>query len=172
VDGIYLDELKLDDYLLADFVSKGAARQEPEANAPINLYVAYYASQRTGQAIHSPRSCLPGGGWRIQEMTRRDVTGVLRRRGVPLRVNRAVIQQGAQRQLVYYWFQERGRDITDEYLVKWYLFKDAVALNRSDGALVRLITPLGDGEDAARGDARLTRFSTAVLPLLDRYIPD
>jgi len=136
MEPIYLDELKLDDYLLADFVPGDASAEAIHIDDPVNVYVAYYASQRTGQSVHSPRSCLPGGGWRIQELDQREVAEVPRR-GAPLRVNRAVIQQGAERQLVYYWFQERGRDITNEYLVKWYLFADSLTRNRSDGALVR-----------------------------------
>jgi exosortase D (VPLPA-CTERM-specific) len=179
VEAIYLDELKLDDYLLADFVAanagaSGAQRAPSEldaTNGSVNLYIAYYASQRTGQAVHSPRSCLPGGGWRIQEISQHEVPGVPRA-GPPLRVNRALIQQGEERQLVYYWFQERGRDVTNEYLVKWYLFVDALALNRSDGALVRLITPLREGEDATLGDARLSRFTATLSSTLQRYVPD
>jgi exosortase D (VPLPA-CTERM-specific) len=172
IESIYLDELQLDDYLLANFVVPPATSVQSAADmAPINLYVAYYASQRTGQSVHSPRSCLPGGGWRIQDLSRRDVASVRNGAG-PLRVNRVLIQQGAQRQLVYYWFQERGRDITNEYLVKWYMLQDALIRNRSDGALVRLIAPLRDGEDATLGDARLTRFAAAVLPMLQRYVSD
>jgi exosortase D (VPLPA-CTERM-specific) len=171
MESVYLDELKLDDYLLADFVPAGTARTSTTTprESGVDLYVAYYASQRTGQSVHSPRSCLPGGGWRIQKLDQHDVAGV-RLRGGPLRVNRAIIQQGSERQLVYYWFQERGRDITNEYLVKWYLLSDALTLNRSDGALVRVITPLQDGEDATVGDARLSRFSASVLPELQKYV--
>jgi EpsI family protein len=139
--------------------------------APVNLYVAYYASQRTGQAVHSPSSCLPGGGWRIEQFDQREVPGVQLRTG-PLRVNRAVIRQGLQRMMVYYWFQERGRDITSEYLVKWYLLVDALTQQRTDGALVRLITPMREGEDLADGDARLQQFSVAAVPELRGYLPD
>ena len=164
IETVYLDTLKLDDYVLADFV-----RDAP--GPPVNLYVAYYASQRTGEAAHSPRSCLPGGGWRILDFTQHEVAGV-RFNGAPLRVNRAIVQHGADRQLVYYWFQERGRDITNEYLVKWYLLEDALLRNRTDGALVRLITPMPDTESAAAGDARLAQFVSSVLPELHEYLPN
>ena len=93
--------LKLDDYLLADFTDG--------AGEAVNLYIAYYNSQRKGEAVHSPRSCLPGGGWQMQDFGQRAVPGVLVG-GVPLRVNRTVIELGDQRQLVYYWFQQRGPD--------------------------------------------------------------
>jgi exosortase D (VPLPA-CTERM-specific) len=167
----YLDELQLDDYMLADFAPQGQLALVRGMSAPVNLYVAYYASQRTGQAVHSPSSCLPGGGWRIEHFEQRDVPGTQLRSG-PLRVNRAVIQQGLQRMLVYYWFQERGRDLTSEYLVKWYLLVDALTQQRTDGALVRLTTSVAEGEDLATADARLQRFSIATLPRLRAYLPD
>lgn len=164
IEDVYLDVLKLTDYVMADFHRSN----EPAA---VNLYVAYYASQRTGQAVHSPASCLPGGGWLMQDLRRHAVPG-LEVRGRPLEVNRVVIQQGAQRELVYYWFQERGRDITDEFTAKWYLLTDAISRNRTDGALVRLITPLGANERPEEADARLVRFLQPAAHLLPAYVPD
>jgi EpsI family protein len=171
IDQIYLDELKVDDYLMDDFAWTQTPNSSVVSGASVNLYVAYYAVQRPYQTVHSPRSCLPGGGWRIEQLDQRQVPG-LRLGSGPLRINRALIQQGNQRELVYYWFQERGRDITSEYLGKWYLLVDAVSRNRTDGALVRLITPLRDGEDPRLGDARLTQFGAAAVPTLARYLPD
>jgi exosortase D (VPLPA-CTERM-specific) len=175
LDTIYIDTLKMDDYVLADFVKAGADAAPPVPlaadAAPVNLYVAYYASQRTGQAAHSPRSCLPGGGWRIVDFGQREVAGV-RSNGVPLRVNRAIVQLGESRELVYYWFQERGRDITSEYLVKWYLLKDALLRNRTDGALVRLVTPVLRNETETAADARLAQFAGSALPALQSYVPN
>jgi len=168
LEGIYLDTLKLDDYVLADYVHPGTGAA---AAVPVNLYVAYYASQRTGQSAHSPRSCLPGGGWRIVDFSRRELSGVAGPAGA-LHVNRVVIQQGAQRELVYYWFQQRGRDITNEYLVKWYLLQDALLRNRTDGALVRLITPLDASETEGLADARMTDFARSMLPTLRNYLPN
>jgi exosortase D (VPLPA-CTERM-specific) len=172
LEAVYLDTLKMDDYVLADFVrTDGAAEAPARFDAPVNLYIAYYASQRTGQAAHSPRSCLPGGGWRILDFQPHEVTGV-RGPGAPLRVNRVLVQYGSERQLVYYWFQERGRDLTNEYVVKWYLLQDALLRNRTDGALVRLITPLRDNEPAAAADARLAKFTASTLATLRNYLPD
>jgi len=167
LDSIYVETLRFDDYLLADYVS--ASTSSDQRGAPVNIYVAYYASQRSGRAEHSPGACLPAGGWHVQKWQRYEVPGV-HVRGEPLRVNRAVIQKGSERELVYYWFRERGRDVTSEYLAKWYLFADAVTRNRSDGALVRMITPLKEGEDAALGDEQLSRFSASMLPLLTQYV--
>lgn len=163
LEPIVLDELKLDDYLLADYAA-------PEQRA-VNLYAAYYATQRADQSAHSPRSCLPGGGWVMSDFGQRRLTGVAGGTA-NLRVNRAVIQKGDYRQLVYYWFQQRGRDITNEYAVKWYLFVDALKGRRSDGALIRLTTALAPAEDVAAGDARLAAFAAAVTPALPAFIPD
>ena len=171
IEGVYLDELQLDDYLLADFTPRQADAVPPAANGTVNLYVAYYASQRTGQTVHSPSSCLPGGGWRIEQFEQRELPGIRLHSGL-LHANRAVIRQGDQRMLVYYWFQERGRNLTSEYLVKWYLMVDALMRERTDGALVRFITPLRENEDAAAGDARLQQFAAAALPQLQGSLPD
>jgi exosortase D (VPLPA-CTERM-specific) len=170
LENVYLEALQLDDYLLMNFVPI-APVSATQAATPVNLYVAYYASQRTGHSVHSPSSCLPGGGWRLQQVGPVEVPGVAIN-GAPLRVNRAVIQQGDQRELVYYWFMERGRALTSEYLVKWYLAADAVTKQRSDGALVRLITPLPEGADTAPFDAQLARFAAAAVPQLGRYLPN
>jgi len=134
LESFYLDVLKVSDYLIADFVG-------PDKRL-VNFYAAYYVSQRKGESAHSPRSCIPGGGWEIASLTERDIQAAPGG-GRPLRVNRALIQKGEEKQLVYYWFQQRGRMLTNEYMVKWYLFWDALTRNRTDGALVRLITPVG-----------------------------
>ncbi len=159
----FIDTLKFDDYTIADYV-------HPD-NAAVNLYVAYYGSQRKGASIHSPRSCIPGGGWEIQSLTTRTIEGV--QMGVaPLKVNRLLIQLGDARQLVYYWFQQRGRVMTNEYLVKWYLFWDALTKNRTDGALVRLTTVAPKGMDIAEADRTLAKFAQDIAPQLERYVPD
>ncbi|MBI5617975.1 MAG: VPLPA-CTERM-specific exosortase XrtD [Gammaproteobacteria bacterium] len=163
LEKVYIDALKFTDYALINF--KGTRGE------PVTFYVAYYESQRKGQSAHSPRSCLPGGGWRIESLTQTDVEGATVA-GHPLRVNRVLITYGDQKQLVYYWFQQRGRIITNEYLVKWYMFVDAIRKNRTDGALVRLTMPLGPGVDPAKGDAALSQFSRDVAPELAKYIPN
>jgi exosortase D (VPLPA-CTERM-specific) len=163
LEGIYLDTLKLDDYVLADFVNDGGQ--------PINLYISYYNSQRKGEAVHSPRACLPGGGWQFREFDQRDLPAV-RFNGRTLRVNRTVIELGNQRQLVYYWFQQRGRIMTNEFAVKWYLFWDAVTRHRTDGAMVRLIAAVPHDGDEAAADRQLTEFASRIAPDLSRYIPN
>lgn len=159
-----LGALKLDDYLNADYLSE-------HSGATVNFYVAYYASQRKGASAHSPRSCIPGGGWEIDSIEPRelDLAGP---DGNPLTVNRVVISRGVARQIVYYWFQQRGRVVTNEYLVKWYILVDSLLRHRTDGALVRLVTPVGKDESEADADARLLRFAHAVEPELPGFIPD
>ncbi len=136
----------------------------------MNLYVAWYDSQRAGRSVHSPRTCLPGGGWQIVEFDQVTVPGA-QVAGEPLRVNRVVMGMGTSKQLVYYWFQQRGRIITNEYLAKWFLFWDSLTRNRSDGALVRLVTPVGEGESSSTADADLARFTAELEPVLERHVP-
>jgi len=163
LETVFTDQLKLDDYLLADYVNA--------AGSSVNLYIAYYHSQRKGEAVHSPRSCLPGGGWQMRDFGQHELQQVAVG-GRPLRVNRALIELGNQRQLVYYWFQQRGRIIDNEFAVKWYLFWDALTEHRTDGALVRIITPLGAAGSEAQADQRLTDLATRVVPDLGRFVPN
>jgi exosortase D (VPLPA-CTERM-specific) len=156
----YLDQLKLDDYLLADFGRP--------AGLPVNLWIAYYDSQRKGQSAHSPRSCLPGGGWDFTSFGEHAVSTP----GGTVTVNRAVIAHGAERQLMYFWFQQRGRVVTNEYLVKWFIFRDAVTRNRTDGALVRLIVPIPPQSSEADADRELTQFVRLLSSRLSHYVPD
>jgi exosortase D (VPLPA-CTERM-specific) len=164
LEPVYADALQLDDYVMADFVDVGGP--------PINFYVAYYQSQRSGHRVHSPINCIPGGGWTILNLQKRSLplSGPDGQTAVP--VNRAVIELGTQRSLVYYWFQERGRLLTNENVVKWYIFWDALTKNRTDGALVRLVVPIAPGVKEADLDAKLQNFVALVEPRLNNYVPD
>ncbi len=158
------EELEADDYLSAFF------RNPAEAEG-VDLFLSYYASQTQGSAIHSPAVCLPGAGWEVAAIRPMRVELP----GTPFgsfTLNRAVIQKGLDRQLVYYWFAQRGRHLTNEYLVKWYLFIDGLTRNRTDGALVRLVTPLGRNEPEEAADARLGDFLRDVFPRLNAFVPD
>ncbi|UHD16226.1 VPLPA-CTERM-specific exosortase XrtD [Thiocapsa bogorovii] len=163
MERVYVDALQLDDYLLSDY--------RASSGESVNLYVAYYESQRKGASVHSPKTCLPGGGWQIREFSQVEIPGA-GTSGSPLRVNRSLIQMGDERLLVYYWFQQRGRLMTNEYLVKWYLFWDALVRNRTDGALVRLTVPLEPGQDAGEADELLRAFSQTIADPLRRFIPE
>src|SRR5262249_12371997 len=132
--------LGADDYLDATYSNP--------TTAPVNLFVAYYRSLTQGAGIHSPEVCLPAGGWEVSAWTTID-SGLITASGAALWVNRAIIQKGFSRQLVYYWFDERGRALTNDYAAKAYTVLDAVARARADGALVRVITPIDGTIDAA-----------------------
>lgn len=159
----YIDALRFDDYVLADYRS--------DHGHLVNFYTAYYQSQRKGQSAHSPKSCLPGGGWEITSITHKELpssTTITQ----PLMVNRAVIHKGDQKQIVLYWFKQRDRYLADEYLVKVYLLWDAISRQRTDGALVRLASLVGPGESEAIVDQRLQGFAAAIGQELSRFVPD
>jgi EpsI family protein len=136
------------------------------ADVPVQLYIGYYASQRTGDTIHSPKNCLPGAGW---DPIRSEYVRISLRDGRQIVVNEYVIQQDQNKQLVFYWYQGRGRIIASEYAGKFWMVADAIYRNRTDGALVRLTTPLNDGEEKAR--ARLLNFTEILFPHLDELLP-
>jgi len=151
-----VNSLALEDYVLSDY-----SKSDGKA---VNLYVAYYASQRTGESPHSPLVCIPGEGWSITKFQRTSY-------GAEHPLNRAIIERNGSKQLVYYWYEERGRRIASEYWSKWYLLSDAITKNRSDGALVRLITTIGPGELVRDADNRLQFFMHDLLPALSGYLP-
>jgi exosortase D (VPLPA-CTERM-specific) len=151
--------LGLDDYILSDY-------SRPDGKM-VNLYVAYYASQRKGESPHSPVVCIPGGGWAITNLNEINyVTG-----GEAQPLNRVIIAKGPIREIVYYWFDERGRQIANEWAAKFYLLADAIMKNRTDGALVRLTTQVLPGETDEDADRRLRTFMQAAVPRLAEYLP-
>lgn len=158
IDKETLDVLKADDILNRVYVqgTRGAY-----------LFVAAFRSQRNGKAPHSPKNCLPGSGWTPLNSGEMVVdTGV---RG-PITVNRYVVAHGDQRSLVLYWYQSRDRAIASEYKAKFWVMADAVRLNRTDTALVRVVVPITDhNEDAAVQTA--TDFVKAFYGTLRQYLP-
>jgi EpsI family protein len=146
-------------------------REYENASQPqplISLFIAYFPTQKAGDTIHSPNHCLPGAGW---VPTSREVVQIARPDGSSFPVNRYVVSKSGERQLVLYWFQAHGRVVASEYRAKYYLVSDSVRMNRSDGALVRLLTPMLDGETPDAAQARLMKLGSQFLPLLDSYIP-
>ncbi len=157
-----LDVLGHPEYVVRDY--ENASRPQP----PINLYIVYFPSQRAGDTIHSPDHCLPGAGWtpisrEVIQLTRPD------RSSIP--VNRYVVSKLGERQLVLYWFQAHGRVVASEWSAKYYLIADAIRMNRSDGGMVRLMTPMLDGESPEAAQARVMKLGSQFFPLLDSYIP-
>ena len=142
--------------------------RSPGGQAPINLYIAFFPSQRTGDTIHSPKNCLPGDGWMPLESQR-----------IPLRnpdsseisVERYLVGRGADRDVVLYWYQAHGRVTPSEYWAKIFLVTDAIRMNRTDGALVRVVVPVEPGANPAIAEKRGVDFAEAILPMLGSYIP-
>lgn len=165
-------EIVQDDKTLAvlgpgDFLER--VYQDPDGKLPwVDLFLAYFPSQRAGETPHSPQHCLPGSGWNPEENVR--IMLSLPGHG-PFPANRYVISKAGDRQLVLYWFWAHDRGVASEYLAKFYLVKDAIGMNRSDGSLVRLVTPMFPGETPDAAQQRILPFTSAVVPLLDDYIP-
>ncbi len=163
LDADVAEVLKADDYINSTYIAPGEAQ-------PVNLFVAFYNRQTEGAGIHSPEVCLPSGGWEISSLGPRDVDMT----GTPyghFTVNRAVIQMGTTRQLVYYWFEQRGRHMTSDFAAKASMVKDSLLRDRTDGALVRFVTPIGVREDEAAADVRLQRLMAGALQSLPRFVP-
>ncbi len=142
--------------------------QNPNERRQVDLFLAYVANQRTGDWLHSPKHCLPGAGW-VPVLSGQ--MSLARPGGGQVIVNRYVIAKGLERQLVLYWYQAHGRVVASEYWAKFYLVKDAIRLNRSDGSLVRIITPVLGSESLETGEQRAVGFAEQILPILDDYIP-
>lgn len=152
--------LSATDYLAADFDRAGAL-------APVGLFVAWYARQADGTGIHSPEICLPAAGWEIASLDRTNLTAG----GETFPVNRAIIQKGLDKQMVFYWFEQRGRRLTSDWQAKFSAVRDGLLTGRSDGMMVRFTTPLHPGETEADAEARLQAMARAALPALTPLIP-
>lgn len=156
--------LGADDYLNAIYQAPG------EANY-VSFFSAWYEKQTEGQAIHSPEVCLPVGGWEVFAITPTQITIPDTIYGT-FTVNRAVIQKGLDKQLVYYWFEQRGTRMTNDFAVKISVVRDMLLRGRGDGALVRFVTPIGRDETEAEAEARMQRFMGSLLTRLPRFIPE
>jgi exosortase D (VPLPA-CTERM-specific) len=142
----------------------------PAAVASVGLFMAWYDDQTKG-GVHSPEICLPGGGWEIAWLERTDVTEQMGS-ATPFNLNRAIIQRGDARMMVYYWFQQKDRRIAWDFAAKYWLMMDGITTGRTDGALVRLTTPIRPDETDAAAEARLQEVLEEMLPTLPRFIPD
>jgi EpsI family protein len=165
---IPLDQDTLDILGAGEFLERGyenASQPQPL----INLFIAYFPTQKAGDTIHSPNHCLPGAGWIPISRERVRIT---RPDGSSFPANRYVgSQSGGGQELVLYWFQAHGRVVASEWQAKYYLVSDSIRMNRSDGALVRLMTPILDGETPDNAQARMMKLGSQFVPLLDNYIP-
>ena len=162
MDPEFIDGLNFSDYIIVNFRNG--------ASPAVNLYTAYYESQRKGESIHSPSSCLPGSGWEFHQAGRTEISLADDIHG-NLSVNRAVMSNAGHQQLSYYWFPMRGRTLTNIWEMKFYNFWDALTQQRTDGALVRLITPVRKNETIADADLRLQAFAREIVPVLNEFLP-
>jgi exosortase D (VPLPA-CTERM-specific) len=160
MEKMYLDVLDLSDYLLIDY--------QNGKHQNVNFYVAYNESQRGGKSSHSPASCLPGTGWVFKDS---GITSVELSGGKVIKVQRAFMDKNGQQLLAYYWFPQRGRILHNLFELKLFAFWDAIVTHRTDGALVRIITPVRDSGNLMESDSRLQDFVKVMLPVLDQYLP-
>lgn len=152
--------LKADDYLTRDYRS-------PSSSELVNLYVAFFKTQRTGQTPHSPKNCLPGGGWvpSVSAIVPIQIPGLRE----PIRVNQYIVSKGPLRDVVMYWYQSHGRVVASEYTAKIYVVADALRYNRTDTALVRVVVPVNGSDDDA---VRLAReFIASFFTPLAQFLP-
>jgi exosortase D (VPLPA-CTERM-specific) len=162
LDQATLDILGNPEYILRDYA-------DPSGREPwINLFIAYYATQKAGETPHTPAHCLPGAGW---IPTQRQLIALKPPDASPFPANRYVIVNGADRELVIYWFQAQGREVASEYRLKYYLVANSIRLHRSDGALIRLMTPMYEGESADAAQVRIMQLGDPLLSQLSNYIP-
>jgi exosortase D (VPLPA-CTERM-specific) len=162
-DGIRFSEetesvLKTSDYMMREYVRDGRLA---------NLYIGYYASQKTGATYHSPQNCLPGAGW---EMRKPEIVTIKTPSGKVFEANRYIIENGKYKEVMIYWYQGRGRVQASEYYDKIYTVLDSVTKRRSDGSMVRVMTSVGVSEEGATAAAM--DLSAEVSDKLSLYVPD
>ena len=184
IDGKVAEDIPLEDDVLAvlgkgDFLNRlyttprmqqaSTTGAKPGASLPVGLFIGYFATQRTGQSIHSPQHCLPGAGWTFESSRYTNLDDI---QGKRYNVGEYVINNGESKQFVIYWYQAHGRSIANEYKAKAYMLADAIRYNRTDGALVRVITPIAGNEQVADARDRVVRFTSQMTPYLPQFIPN
>jgi EpsI family protein len=163
-------DLSIDDETLqilgpGDFLLRSYEKQQQPS---VNLFLAYFPTQRAGDTIHSPKNCLPGAGWSPVESARITLSSPGH---IPFTANRYVIARGESRELVLYWYWAHDRGVASEYWAKYYEVADSLKMNRSDGALVRINSAMGAGETPEAAEQRLLPFANQIVPLLNDYVP-
>lgn len=155
--------LAADDYINSTYVSSSEG-------AAVNFFSAFYHKQTEGSGIHSPEVCLPSGGWEIFQLDQKEVSFPETSFGT-FELNRAVIQKGLSKQLVYYWFEQRGVRHTNDVIAKLDVVLDSFRINRTDGAIMRFVTPIGVNESDSDAERRIEALMAEVLPRIPRFIP-
>lgn len=156
-----LDTLGPGDFLVRRY-------QDSATYSQVDLFIAYFPSQRSGDAIHSPKNCLPGAGWSPVRADR-ILLQVPGQAAIP--ANRYLIAKAEQRELVLYWYWAHNRAVASEYAAKFYLVTDSIRQRRTDGSMIRISTPLADKESLDSAQQRLEQFAGNIVPLINNYIP-
>ena len=177
IDGLTAQDYPLDSETLAvlgdgRFLNRVYSNPGPNQRPlvpPVSLFIGYFPTQRSGQSIHSPQNCLPGAGWAFLSST---VINLPTANGRPYPVGEYLIGNAGEKQVVLYWYLAHGRSVANDYKAKAYMMLDALRWNRTDGALVRIVTPLGPNEALNTAEQRAIHFANQVTPLLPRFIPN
>lgn len=177
IDGWAAQDFPLDSETLAvlgDGRFLNRVYSEPGANGrplvpPVSLFIGYFPTQRSGQSIHSPQNCLPGAGWAFLSSKEIDLPTA---DGRPYPVGEYLIGNAGQKQVVLYWYLAHGRSVANDYKAKAYMMLDAIRWNRTDGALVRIVTQVEQNETLEAAQQRAIHFANQVTPLLPRFIPN
>ncbi len=162
IDARVVEELGATDLINREY-------RDARTNHSLGLFVAFFSSQQKGGTIHSPKNCLPGAGWSVVEGSTIPIS--VPGHAETLMVNQYVIQKDQNKQVVLYWYQSQGRVIASEYSAKFYLMWDALRNNRSDGALVRIVSPVRNGDQRAALEQAVA-FAQESFPQLNRYLPN
>lgn len=155
------DVLGVDNSYLANYYNKDGGY--------LQLYIGYYQSQGEGEQIHSPKNCMPGGGWNTTQTSIEEVV-VKGNNPEKIKVIKLILEKGIEKQVVLYWYQSGGRVIASEYLQRIYLVVDSITRHRTDGSFIRLIAPVS-GNDEERASKHLKGFAENLIPILKEYIP-
>jgi len=155
------DILKADDTLNRIYLA-------PDNATPAYFFIAFFKTQRTGQAPHSPKNCLPGAGWEPieSEPVHIQVPG----RAEPILSNRYVVAKGEDKSVVLYWYQSHNRIIAGEFQAKFWLIADSIKYRRSDSALVKVMVPVR-GNDVQEATKTAVDFVQASFPSLEKQLP-
>ena len=160
VDPEVLEVLKADDVVSRIY-------QRPGTILPVNLFVAFFRSQRTGKAPHSPKNCLPGNGW-VESSADQITINITGR--TPIRVNRYITARGDMKAVVLYWYQSRSRVVPGEFEAKFWVIADAIRYNRTDTSLVRVWVPVA-GDDLASSSRTAVEFVQTIFNPLHHFLP-
>ena len=160
------DQIFGDDVMAVLGVDHYIMRQYHDRNGyGLGLYIGFYESQKEGEIIHSPKHCMPGGGWNIIESSEVMVKGGQGE----LLINKMILSKGEEKQMAHYWYQGRGRVIANEYKDRAWMIYDSITRQRSDGALVRITGP---GENLELDEKEQREFLKKVLEVIPDYLPD